>query len=470
MRTRLLLTNFCALLCALLLPPSALAAPTDLSISLPLGPYVRPGHYVPVRLTGDFPDPGDYWVAAAADNVTSRDDVSRGAGRTSVKLRQGRLDVTVPWLVTSPVAAKRPKLVIELRPESATGPDLQPLADHQRLVGHTLPLDPNLARQLLNQGEQGGDSAQIIPIPLDPAQPLKSHPCAYELLDAIVLDDATAARLRPDDIPSLLASGVTVAIRTARPPLPNWPWRRVGEYAVLRHAPVGVAPAPYHEAAYAPVANWQAGWPWSFRRRVLLIAAVCCVLILALALLRPRPVLLWSALLIAGLLTAVGKWWSVHLAIQQAGGEIVVLPDPANSNLTQTDAWTYQTTTAPRPATLQWRDDSRPIFASPAGVNDVWLTLNCDPATGRPTEFFARIPANRKIAFLSRTLGPAAPRTPPKTPVTSPLKSFAESTYATPTGRVTGQLPIAPPTAPAYGYLDIQQWNAVIIDPKPPAN
>jgi hypothetical protein len=446
-----------------ILDPSSLASPTDLSISLPLGPYFRPGKYVPVRLTGSFPEEANYWVAAAAANVRTRDDISRGAGRTSVNLRQGRLDATVPWLVMNR-AAKHPRLVIENHAESADGPDLVELGDAQRLIGYTITFNPQLARELLPAGAPA--NADILPVPLDPARPINGHACAYELLDAIVLDETSAARLAPNDIPNLLACGVAVAIQTTKPPLPNWPWKQVGEFAVLRHDLAGPATAGDHPDAYLPVADWQAGWPWPFRRRVLLAGALCCALLLGLALWRPPLVALWSVLLLAVTMIAIGKWWSVHIPIQQAAGEVIVLPGAPGAGLTQTDAWTYQTATAPRAASLRWNDVARPIFASDAGVNDVWLSLNCDPA-GQPSEFFIRIPANRKVAFLSRSVGPASPKTTPANPVTSPLKSLAQTLYAP--LDLKGQLSSAAPSQPAYGFVEVQQWPAVILQPIKPA-
>lgn len=454
-------------LALLVLTSSAAAGPSDLSVSLPLGPYFRPGKYLPVRLTGSFPEEANYWVAAVSANVTTRDDVSRGAGRTSVNLRQGRLDVVVPWLVMDK-SAKHPRLVIENHTESADGPPLVELKENQRLVGHTAPLDPVLVKQLI------ATDAEVIPVAIDPAHPIKGHACAYEILDALVLDDASAARLGPDDIPNLLACGVAVAIRTTRPPLPNWPWKQIGEFAVLRHEVTGPATAGYHPDAYLPVANWQAGWPWAFRRRVLLTGALCCALLLALALWRPPWVALWSSLLIVVMLVAIGRWWSVHIPIQQAAGEVIVLPK-SPGGLTQTDAWTYQTATAPRAASLQWSDVARPVFASDAGVNDVWISLNCDP-DGQPREFFTRIPPNRRIAFVSRTVGPASPKTPPSQPVTSPLKSMVDALYATrPGSAIKGELHAIPPSLPAYGAVEVQQWPAVVVgfenpipSPRPP--
>src|SRR5204863_3170938 len=87
------------LLASFILHPSSFAA--DLSISLPLGPYYRPGKYIPVHIVAGAPAPGgEYWVGLSASNVsTAPADVGRGAGRTSVLLQGGRIDAVFPWLV-----------------------------------------------------------------------------------------------------------------------------------------------------------------------------------------------------------------------------------------------------------------------------------------------------------------------------------------------------------------------------------
>src|SRR5881394_2269590 len=86
-------------LSSFLLPPSSVAA--DLSISLPLGPYYRPGKYIPVHITAAAPAPGaEYWVGLSANNVsTAPAEIGRGAVRTSVLLKDGRIDAVFPWLV-----------------------------------------------------------------------------------------------------------------------------------------------------------------------------------------------------------------------------------------------------------------------------------------------------------------------------------------------------------------------------------
>jgi hypothetical protein len=96
-------------------------------------------------------------------------------------------------------------------------------------------------------------------------------------------------------------------------------------------------------------------------------------------------------------------------------------------------------------------------------ADDIWVNLNCDTA-GHPSEFLTRLPANRKLAFMSRTIGPRGPRTAPAKPVTSPLAALADQQYLQEGGQITGQLPSAPPSAPAYGYVDVQQWNAIVVD------
>jgi hypothetical protein len=92
-------------------------------------------------------------------------------------------------------------------------------------------------------------------------------------------------------------------------------------------------------------------------------------------------------------------------------------------------------------------------------MDDLWMTLNCR-TDGQPAEFCTRIPANMKVAFVSRSVGPRAPQTPPTTPVRSPLKEMTEGLY----GPAAGELSVTPASAPAYGMVDVLQWNAVVVD------
>src|SRR4051812_33704573 len=174
------------------LPHSSFAV-ADLSVTLPLGPYYRPGKYIPVHVTATLLENSDSWLVVAADNVTSNPtDISLGAGRTSINLRQGRIDAVVPWLVLDG-RAKRPKLFVEKSEDFAQGPELKLLGESERLVGWTTP-DEAFARQLLH------GAPKIIPIALDPADPIKGHAAAWEMLDAIILDATSGTRLEQSQL------------------------------------------------------------------------------------------------------------------------------------------------------------------------------------------------------------------------------------------------------------------------------
>lgn len=420
----------------------------DLSVSLPLGPWYRPGKYIPVHISASLSE-GSHRVGLAADNVMSSTDRSKGAGRVSIPLTDSRLDVTVPWFVTDS-RAKRPRVFVEDQFAPVDGPELKPLGESERLVGWTTP-DNAFARELLH------NPPKLIPIALDPAKPIDGNPAAWEMLDAVILDADSAARLDESQIAGLLAGGVTIAVKTASPPFANWPWKRQGDYSVLKYYPAGPegtgsTATGFHDKAFLPVADWLPGRTWEFRRRVLIVATLCCILILALALWRPRMTWLWALLLTGAMAGGLGKWWSTTANVRQAAGEIIILNE---SGLTQTDTWTYATTAAARPATIEWRNITRPIFASKSGEDDIPTTLICTP-TGQPKLFEIQIPAERKIAYLSRTVGPHSPKATADQKLTSPLLPMVKESYLNEGGRNLGQLP-------AGGGAGIEQWNAVML-------
>jgi hypothetical protein len=435
-------------LSAFILPLSSFAS--ELSVSLPLGPWYRPGKYIPVHITASLTAPGSHRIGLAAANVMSSTDISRGAGRISIPLTDAHLDAVVPWFVTDS-RANSPRVFVEQPFEPVDGPELKALGESERLVGWTTP-DLPFARQLLH------NPPRVIPITLDPARPINGNPAAWELLDAVILDADSAARLTEPQIAGLLAGGVTIAVKSASPPFPNWPWKQQGRYSVLKYNPAGPqgtgsSVTGFHENAFLPIADWQPGRTWEFRRKVLIVAALCCILMLALALWRPRRTWLVT-LMLTGIMTVVlGKWWATTATVRQASGEIIVLND---SGLTQTDTWTYQTSSAPRPSTVQWRNITRPIFASRSGEVDISTTLVCTPA-GEPKEFEIQIPAHRKVAFVSRIVGFGRPKSAPSTTLASPLSVLVNADYLNPGTQSAGQIP-----APIS--IGIEQWNAILLN------
>jgi hypothetical protein len=430
---------------------------SKLQIEMPLGPYWRAGKFAPVRLVATV-ERGNKWVGLASDDVVTLggEHVSgRGAGRTSVMITDEKLDAVVPWLVMDS-RAKRPRFFVEYSNDAVLGPELRQLGDSERLVGFATAVDDGLARTLASDRSPG---AKVIPVPLDPVQPIKGHALAWELLDAIVLDSASLARVDDAQISALLSCGVSVAVSADAKPPGSWPWTREGQCWVLRYSPAGPVTAGYHPAAYAPVADWRSGWPWPFRRRVLGFAAVLCIVLLGLALWRPPLVAVWMVAAVVAASALMGWWWRGQVPVQQAGGEVVITGGP----IVQTDGWTYQTATRDAFSTLRWTEVSRPIFASRGGLDDVWTSLNCD-TSGQPKAFAIWIPAGRRIAFLSRGVGTIAPAATPANPVNSPLASLLrEGVYS---GTLTGELPTTPRNNPAFGSVIMEQWGAVVIEGK----
>ena len=405
----------------------------DLAISLPLGPWYRPGKYLPVRVTATPGDSGPHTLAVSA---------GEGGPRTTLDSRGGRVDAIVPLLVTRSRA--RLSLNLDGRDTSAS-PEVRPLAETDRLIAWSTP-DEAFARQLV------GPAARIVPVLLDPADFFNADPAAWGTLDAILFDAGTAGRLTETQLASLLASGVVVAVRTDRPPLPAWPWKRQGEYAVLAPTLAGPPNGAYFDAAYLPVADWQPGHPWPERRRLLVVAVLCCLPLLALALWRPRFATLWAIGVAVLICAALLRWQRSVLAVRQATGEIVVVH--AGGSVTQTDRWTYLASPIAVEARLSWQDVTWPVTSG-----QLPLTLACD-ADGKPVEWVARMNPNRKLAFLARAVGLRSPHTPPQQPVSSALAPLVDAAYVADGGRTLGQLP-APPVDQGAGRTT---WNAIVVE------
>src|SRR5258708_2951548 len=164
---------FLILLSSFILPPSSFGS--DLSITLPLGPYYRPGKYIPVHITASITEPGNKWLGLAADNVRDALDITQAAAPPSVNSKDAPLEGVVPGYVPAG-PAKRPKLFGEYSPDFTVGPDLHLLGDSERLVGWTTP-DESFARRLLHA------PPKLMPVLLDPATPTQGNPAAWEMLD-----------------------------------------------------------------------------------------------------------------------------------------------------------------------------------------------------------------------------------------------------------------------------------------------
>src|SRR5262249_2068658 len=166
----------------------------------PLNGYHRRGRYLPLRVTAEAAK--RLWV--------------EGHGLVPVTIDPGGhpTDTVVPLLVIGTPAA------VSVRDEQGNRRSFplpfRPLAPGQRLIG-TLGDVGDAAEQLF-------PGQAHLPIRLDPPDPLRGTPAAWEALDAIVCDggplpDATVTTYR-----TLLGGGLVFAVRSPQAPQDPWQW------------------------------------------------------------------------------------------------------------------------------------------------------------------------------------------------------------------------------------------------------
>jgi hypothetical protein len=80
---------------------------------------------------------------------------------------------------------------------------------------------------------------------------------------------------------------------------------------------------------------------------------------------------------------------------QRFGGDVV-----------QVDRWTYQTSPVATKAEMKFEPITWPVFASAGHMESLHPILECD-ATGQPIRFRYELPANARMAFVTRTVTPS---------------------------------------------------------------
>jgi hypothetical protein len=424
-----------AILAALLLPPVCRAQP---AVSFPLEGRYRPGKYMPVRVTEpEAPDP------AARSTIRLSAD---GAVATELERPTGPADVVIPWLVIG----ESPRDATWSAPgasASALPVTLRPLNEGERLVG-LAGAEPAAARSLFRY-------TGVVPVRLDPADPLPGPLAAWQSLDGLVLDAAAVPWLTERRLESLLAAGTTIAVRTADRPTGAWPWERQGDYWVVRADPAGPRGA-VHPDAYAPTEAWSPGWPAAFRRQVVVGTILFALLALAASLWRSRAA---AALAVAGLslaaLAAFALWRARQPSTIAAGGAIIV----AGGAQTRIDDWNYFRAMNTTQATTPWPDApavSRPVFFSSRQAAQIGLRLIVAP-DGRPRRFAWEMKPGTAVAFLSRTARPGPWDGAVSEPVTSPLREVAQSLYVRAGWSLAGQ------STDAASQAAAGRWPAVVV-------
>jgi hypothetical protein len=423
-----------------------LACAQDL-VTLPLQGYYHPGRYMPIH------------VVASGQ---SEDDVVRinapGSLWTWVKTQGGHVDAVVPWLAIDDRARGGGALQWSIVPRiggTPVEPALKALGERQRLVGFAGPA--SAAALEIAAKIYPGD--ELIPIALNPAEPLAGPAAAWEALDAVVLDPPAALRIGEARFTALAGMGVAFAVigtGGGTVPWSRWPWRHEAAWAILHHEPSGPRLASYEAAVYEPIANWRSGWPWGVRRQFLLMAGAFVTPMLLLALWRPRGTAIW-ALLLSGVclggMAAWGNWRKPNLTI--VANVKVIGPD-----ITQDDQWCYQTTHLQTASLLRWADVTKPFFASPAQLDESHARLVCYP-NGDPDFLFFGLFAGEKLAVLWRRCGPQGPSATPSDRVTTPMLGMVRDLYLGPGDVVLGELS----TPPVIGepYLMSTQWAGVVV-------
>lgn len=403
-------------------------AAADPRASFPFAGHYRVGRYMPVYIAGSD---------GSAEHLTLRAD-----GAVETRVLAGQSEALVPWLIADRL--DHAKLLAGEDKELPLDVEFQPLAPDQVLVG--------LSDGSMDVARQAFAGAEIVPVMLDPANPLPKPIEAWTGLDAVVLSGGTAIeRLPPGDVRTLLAAGVAIVIAgDADVPdaLKHWPWRRIGNGAgwmlqvELRGPKSLISPA-----AYAPTYGWHPQWPAAMRWRIFWFGVIfALVMLMAATLLRPRAATaLGLAICIA--CGAALMLWRQRLALyHEIGGSIYIETSPAAA-VFQDDRWTYQTAGQAAVARFSADAGARPIFASEAHFRASGILLECG-SDGAPLWFTHRLETGARMAFVQRQIGDtsmvassaelASARA--AQPITTPLLDLARRSYLYPDGSVVGQL------------------------------
>jgi hypothetical protein len=308
---------------------------------------------------------------------------------------------------------------------------MRQVGTEQRVVGFTT-IDIPFAQELF-PGET------IVPIQLPAADPLNGAAAAWEMLDAVVLDN-TISNVTEQKLRELGTCGVIVA------------WRP-GE--INRPEIVGPRAAAEDLAAFAPVQGWAADWPVAFRRGVMLCAVGFSIIALGVGLMRIRYSAVVLVLFCAAAMGGLWMWWKSRPAVLIKCGAIVT----RDGALAQRDLWVYQATASGSESRMPWNDVTRPYFESKMDRLAMRPVLICGEE-GTPKEFQFRLVAGQKIGFLMRSMIPT-PQGRLREARESSLERLAKRMYLREGVLIAGESDsMLRLELPKYG----EQWPTLVID------
>jgi hypothetical protein len=383
------------------------------TVELPLEGYYRVGKYMPVSIS-----------------TMGSVDV-RGPGLVPVRMPSAVADCVIPVLMID-------RTLGEISVGSETKPvDLRLLGDNERLVG-TIG-NAGVAGRFLRE--------KTIAIPLDATNPLRGPAIAWETLDAVVIDGPMPSTIDPKTLETLLAAGVTFAVRTDRAPGAKWPWAREGEWWVLRLDPPGPRSA-IAPAAYGPVSGWAPGSSTRVRAQAVAIGAMVAIAALAVTLVRTRYTMVGIAgVAVLGVLF-VAAWVARQPALREVSGEVVL-----TGGSLQTDRWVYQKAVRATEAEYLCDRSTRPMLISGDQAREIGLVLECN-ADGSPRKFSATLARDRTIAYLLREVISSWSGMAIAKRSESPLQTLARDFYVRPGIRIIGETFETRPL----------QWSGVVLE------
>ena len=369
----------------------------DTTLTLPLDGYYRVGRYMPVLVDADGP------VEIRAE------------GLLTTRVEKPARPVVVPVLM----------LDRDLE-DAGFSTTLKPLSDEERLVGVIGLATPDV----------GGlfPGREVISIRLDLSQPSPGAPITWEALDAIVcggdFSGVDAGLYR-----ALLGSNVVFAVHSGSVPDPLYPWRREGEWWVLRHESLGPR-EPISSAAYLPISGWTPGASARTRMLVLLTGVVFAIGAVGATLMRSRRAGVAALAGVVVVATIGTGAWARASRVKSVESAVITLSEA----LTQHDLWSYRFSDVAAGCSFDFFGNTRPILFSLEQARTQDVSLECD-ARGVPKRITARLGRGQKLACMSRIVEPTKLESHPVTPpADSPMLPLVRQAYLAPGVRVLGQV------------------------------
>lgn len=326
-------------------------------------------------------------------------------------------------------------------------PALRPLASHQQLVAVAGGGDRLAAKMF------PGES--IVTIHVDPLDPLPGPPLAWQTLDALIVDGPWPGSFDVHKLPALLAGGTEVAVHSQDRPADLLPWESIDGGWVLRPLIAGPMGCDGNEQAYVPTLGWHPDLPGPVRVRVILAGVLFSLAVLACLLLPSRFMLTGIMLATVLALITIGAWQENSAVICCARGSIAL----DAKALLQSDRWQFIAARQSTGATCDCIGETWPVFADPSQAKSVNVALHWNGDAGR---FSFDLPANGKLAFVSRMLQPQSAASTAGTAIQpdSPMADLARALY------LHGREQITQEPAPPWNADDTAPvWPAVQIAP-----